>query len=327
MSAHYSETTFASRERVAFLGKQTGYTIQSVQHNPGPGHPNTFYYSDFDESDDDEPSEMIEDHKSIHHLSGSPTPSSDPVVVSLSPSKRCVVRTPTGDHIPPPHELNNEIFDPEGDILILENLLKDDPSEAKNSEIDLLIKGPSDTFLMGDEDIKLNPPMDVHNLVPIPRVFEKPLNFLDPILETSKTTIIDPLFDFDSEFTLNSDNPILDIQNKESGESETETIMDEVQINSTQSTAQIPPPYGKFSIDITIPNPIVSLSRFRYGIFGYYHLFETLGPKLFSYLSYYLGLDFPKEYLKFLSLNIFLPGDENEVFDPGIIVVYVESKV
>ncbi|GJX74610.1 reverse transcriptase domain-containing protein [Tanacetum coccineum] len=143
--------------------------------------------------------------------------------------------------LPPPHELNNEIFNPEGDILILGNLLKDDPSEAKNSEIDSLIKGPSDTFLMGDEDIKLNPPMDVDNLVPIPRVSEKPLDSLDPILETSKTTINDPLFDFDSEFTLNSDNPILDIQNKESDESETETIMDEVQINSTQTTAQITP--------------------------------------------------------------------------------------
>ncbi|GJQ96747.1 retrotransposon protein, putative, unclassified [Tanacetum coccineum] len=92
MSAHYSETTFASRERVEVLGKQTGYTIQSVQHNPGPGHPNTFYYSDSDESDDDEPSEMIEDQKSVHHLSGSPTPSSDPVVASLSP-----LPTPFGD--------------------------------------------------------------------------------------------------------------------------------------------------------------------------------------------------------------------------------------
>ncbi|GKD91582.1 reverse transcriptase domain-containing protein [Tanacetum coccineum] len=161
-------TTFASRERVEVLGKQSGYTIQSVQHNPGPGHPNTFYYSDFDESDDDEPSKIIKDQKSIHHFSGSPTPSSDPVVASLSPSL-----TPTGDSdsileetdtllphhdstspevdddifdpeedicllerllnldstkdLPHPYELNNEIFDPEGDILILENLLKDDP--------------------------------------------------------------------------------------------------------------------------------------------------------------------------------------------------------
>ncbi|GKE46302.1 hypothetical protein Tco_1477560, partial [Tanacetum coccineum] len=268
MSAHYSETTFSSRERVEVIGKQTGYTIQSVQHNLGPGHPNTFYYSDSDESDDDEPSKMIEDQKSIHHLSGSPTPSSDPVVASLSPSlpptrdsdsileetdtllphhdstslevdddifdpeedirlvERLLNLDSTKD-VPPPHELNNEIFDPKGDILILENLLKDDPSEVKNSEIDSLIKVPSDTFLMGDEDIKLIPPMDVDNLVSIPRVSEKPLDSLDSILETSKTTITDPLFDFDSEFTLNTDNPILDIQNKESDESETETIMDE----------------------------------------------------------------------------------------------------
>nr|GEV15751.1 hypothetical protein [Tanacetum cinerariifolium] len=71
-------------ERVEVLGKQTGYTIQSVQHNPGPGHPNTFYYSESDESDDDEPSKMNEDQKSIHHLSGSLTPFSNPIVESLS---------------------------------------------------------------------------------------------------------------------------------------------------------------------------------------------------------------------------------------------------
>ncbi|GJS91483.1 hypothetical protein Tco_0774119 [Tanacetum coccineum] len=145
--------------------------------------------------------------------------------------------------------LNNEIFNPEGDILILENLLKDDPSKAKNSEIDSLIKGPSDTFLMGDEDIKLNPPMYVDNLVPIPKVSEKPLDSLDPILETFKMTITDPLFDFIYEFTLNSDNPMLDIQYMESDESEMKTIMDEVQSNSTQSTAQIPPLYGKIPYD------------------------------------------------------------------------------
>ncbi|GJS71363.1 hypothetical protein Tco_0704204 [Tanacetum coccineum] len=61
VSTASTQTTFASRERVEVLGKQTEYTIQSIQHNPGPGHPNTFYYSDSDEIDDDEPSEMIED--------------------------------------------------------------------------------------------------------------------------------------------------------------------------------------------------------------------------------------------------------------------------
>ncbi|GJT60301.1 reverse transcriptase domain-containing protein [Tanacetum coccineum] len=242
MSAHYFETTFASRERVKDI--LTPFT-------------------------DDEPSEMIEDQKSIYHLSGSLTPSSDPMVASLSPSLTPIgdsdsileetdtllphhdstlpkvyddIFNPEGDirllkrllnldstkDLPPPHELNNEIFDPKGDILILENLFKDDPSEAKNSGIASLIKGPSDTFLMGDEDIKLNPPIDIDNLIPIPRVSEKPLDSLDPILETFKMTITNPFFDLDSEFTLNLDNPILDIQNKESDESETETIMDEV---------------------------------------------------------------------------------------------------
>ncbi|GKC79515.1 hypothetical protein Tco_1130289 [Tanacetum coccineum] len=268
------------------------------------------YYSD--ESDDDEPSEMIGDQKSIHHLSGSPTPSSDPVVTSLSPSL-----TPTGDSdsileetdtllphhdstspevdddildpeedicllerllnlnstkdLPPPHELNNEIFNPEGDIFILENLLKDGPSKVKNSEIDSLIKGPLDTFLIGDEDIKLNPPMDVDNLVPIPRVSEKPLDSLDPILETSKMTITNPLFDFDSEFTLNSDNPIMDIQNKESNK--TETIMDEVfAILSLSHFVEIPSGKSKVHIKIlsvlwgnrlSIPDSSLPLSRYK----------------------------------------------------------------
>ncbi|GJY56390.1 hypothetical protein Tco_0455505, partial [Tanacetum coccineum] len=126
--------------------------------------------------------------------------------------------------------------------LFLENLLKNDPSRARNFEIDSLIKGPPNTFLIGDEDIKLNPPMDVDNLVPIPMVSEKPL---DLILEISKTTITDPLFDFDSEITFDSDNPILDIQNKESDELKMETMIKEVQINSTQSTVQIPPPIAQ----------------------------------------------------------------------------------
>ncbi|GJT92111.1 hypothetical protein Tco_1080956 [Tanacetum coccineum] len=92
MSVHYSETTFASRERVEVLGKQIGYTIQSVQHNPGPGHPNTVYYSDSNESDEDEPSEVLDIQKLIHSLSGNPTLSSDPVVASLPP-----LPTPFGD--------------------------------------------------------------------------------------------------------------------------------------------------------------------------------------------------------------------------------------
>nr|GEV11827.1 hypothetical protein [Tanacetum cinerariifolium] len=83
MSAHYSDTTYTSIAPFEVLGKQTAYTIQSVRHQPRPGHPNTIYYLDSDENDEDEPSEVLEVQRSIHHLSGSPTPSSDPIVESL----------------------------------------------------------------------------------------------------------------------------------------------------------------------------------------------------------------------------------------------------
>ncbi|GKC85622.1 hypothetical protein Tco_1141339, partial [Tanacetum coccineum] len=92
VSAHYYETTSALSAQIKVLGKQTAYTIQSVQHQPGLGHPNTVYYSDFDESDEDDPSEVLDIQKPIHSLSGNLTPSSDLVVESLSSSP-----TPCGD--------------------------------------------------------------------------------------------------------------------------------------------------------------------------------------------------------------------------------------
>nr|GEY44464.1 reverse transcriptase domain-containing protein [Tanacetum cinerariifolium] len=79
--------------------------------------------------------EVLNVQKSIHPLSGNPSPTSDPMVVSLSPSL-----TSFGDNdflleetdallslngsIPP--EIDDEIFDMEGDILLLEKLLNND---------------------------------------------------------------------------------------------------------------------------------------------------------------------------------------------------------
>ncbi|GJW73219.1 hypothetical protein Tco_0132589 [Tanacetum coccineum] len=185
-SAYYSKTTFASSEQVEVLENDTRYTIQSYQYQPGPSHPNTFHYSYSDESDEDEPSEVLQVQKSIYPLSGNPTPSSDSIIESLSPSL-----TPCGDSdllleetdeflsldnsIPPsidngiydsegdnlflegllndeilidlpPFELNNDL---EGDIIFLEKLLEDDPLEAKNSKIDSLIRESTDTFFNG----------------------------------------------------------------------------------------------------------------------------------------------------------------------------------
>nr|GFA24594.1 NAC domain-containing protein [Tanacetum cinerariifolium] len=90
-----------------------------------------------------------------------------------------------------------------GDILFLEALLKDEPSEAKKSKISTFIREPSDTFLIGDKEIKFNPLKDIDDPVPIPRVSEKPLDSLDLISKTFDMTITNPLFDFNSEFTLN----------------------------------------------------------------------------------------------------------------------------
>ncbi|GKB63431.1 hypothetical protein Tco_0919617 [Tanacetum coccineum] len=91
-----------------------------------------------DTSCDDHFHKVLNVQKSIHPLSGSPTPSSDPVVTSLSPSL-----TPFGDSdflleetdaflalddsIPP--EIDNAIYDSEGDILFREKLLNDDPTK------------------------------------------------------------------------------------------------------------------------------------------------------------------------------------------------------
>ncbi|GJY11403.1 hypothetical protein Tco_0379588 [Tanacetum coccineum] len=139
MSAHYYKTTFTSNEQIKVLGKQTAYTSQSVQHQLGLGHPNTFHYTYSDESD------------------------------------------------------------------------KDEPSEAEKSMTNLLIREPSNTFLMRDAEIILNPLEDSDELDPILRVSEKPLESLDYISDTFNMTITNPLFDFDYEFTSNSDNPIFDI--------------------------------------------------------------------------------------------------------------------
>ena len=59
-------------------------------------------------------------------------------------------------------------------------------------------------------------------------VSEEPCDLPDSTSHTFDMTITNPLFDFDYEFTLISDNQIF-----RSDESDTETIMDEVQTSST----------------------------------------------------------------------------------------------
>ncbi|GJZ15972.1 hypothetical protein Tco_0551649 [Tanacetum coccineum] len=80
---------------------------------------------------------------------------------------------------------------------------------------------------MGDEEIKFNLFKDIDDPVQILRVSETPLDSFDSSLDSFDTAFTNPLFELDSEYTLNYDNPIFDIQNKDSDASKTETIMDE----------------------------------------------------------------------------------------------------
>nr|GEZ05104.1 reverse transcriptase domain-containing protein [Tanacetum cinerariifolium] len=130
---------------------------------------------------------------------------------------------------------------------------------------DPIVAEMSHTILIGDKEIKFNPLKYTDDPVPIPRATEKPLDSLDCISETFVIAITNPLFDFDSEFTSILDNPIFDIQNEDSDESKTKTIMKDVQIHSSQSIAQIPPSYKQLSFDMTKPYLItISLCHFLF---------------------------------------------------------------
>ncbi|GKB37450.1 hypothetical protein Tco_0882392 [Tanacetum coccineum] len=113
-----------------------------------------------------------------------------------------------------------------GDILFLENLLKDEPSKADKSEIYTLIGESPDTFLIEDEEIELNPFQDIDDSVLIPRVSVTPLDSLNSFFDSYDTSYTNPS-ELDFEYTLNYDNQIFNIQNEHSDEPEIETIMDE----------------------------------------------------------------------------------------------------
>ncbi|GJU66149.1 hypothetical protein Tco_1252408 [Tanacetum coccineum] len=199
-----------------------------------------------------------------------------------------------------PLEIDNEIYDSEGDILFLENLLKDEPSKADKSEIYTLIGEPPDTFLMEDEEIKLNPLKDSDDSVPIPRVSVTPLDSLDSFFDSYDTSYTNPS-ELDSEYTLNYDNLIFNIQNEHCDEPETETIMDEV-----HSTVQIPPLFEELTSDKSMQDII--LHRIRHGMVNS------------SRLSFYLDLFSPEDNFRSLSSDLFELGDQNVVFDPGILL-------
>ncbi|GJV09365.1 reverse transcriptase domain-containing protein [Tanacetum coccineum] len=94
------------------------------------------------------------------------------------------------------------------------------------------VGGTSRYLFNGDDEIKFNPFKDIDDPVLIPRVSKTPLDSFDSSLDSFDKAFTNPLFELDSKYTLNYDNPIFDIQNVDSDASETYTIMDEVQFDS-----------------------------------------------------------------------------------------------
>nr|GEY62213.1 hypothetical protein [Tanacetum cinerariifolium] len=179
------------------------------------------------------------------------------------------------DH--PPLDLNN---DPQRDILFLKNLLKDEPSETKRYEIYILIREPPNTFYWGTRKSNSILFKDIDDPILILRVSETPLDSFDSSLDS---------FDTDSDA------------------SKTKTIMDEVQIDNLQSTAQIPPLFEALISDMTMHD--ITL----------YLIFH--GMIYSSCSSFYLGLLFPEGVSKSHSLDSFELGDENVVFDPRTLII------
>ncbi|GJU82890.1 reverse transcriptase domain-containing protein [Tanacetum coccineum] len=107
--------------------------------------------------------EVLNVQKSIHPFSGSPTPSSDVVVASLSPSltpfgdsdfllEETDVFLSLDDSIPP--GVDNGIYDYEGDILFLEELLNDDPTKDLPPSKELKTEGTSKLPVIIAKDLK-----------------------------------------------------------------------------------------------------------------------------------------------------------------------------
>ncbi|GJV81623.1 hypothetical protein Tco_1517493 [Tanacetum coccineum] len=101
-----------------------------------------------------------------------------------------------------------------------------------------------------DKEIEVIPFKDIDDLVPIPRVSEKPLDSLNLIFDHLVMTITNPLFDIDSDYTSNYENPIFECHYEEMYDDEHITFdtFDHVIINALFEI--------DFEYDATFVNPL-----------------------------------------------------------------------
>jgi hypothetical protein len=160
------------------------------------------------------------DEEDIFDSSPNPTPSSDPLISDFSiPSLTLDERNDVflyeieaclaNDSIPTMVDDSN--FDPEGDILLLEKLLNEEPSLS-----------------LPPKEVEFDHPKDFDDLVP-------------RVSETFNMTFTNPLFDFELDFNLISNNPIFDIPCDES----------EMEPEVQDSHDMIDSPHEKLSDELT----------------------------------------------------------------------------
>ncbi|GJY49444.1 hypothetical protein Tco_0439400 [Tanacetum coccineum] len=244
-------------------------------------------------------------------LSVSPTLSPDPVFESLSPSL-----TPSGeidlllketdaflsldDLIPP--GIDNGIYDSEGDILFLEELLNDEiprdlpPKELKDDEPSTsksLIETPleidneiydSEGDILFLENLLKDEPSKADKSEIYTLIGEPP----DTFLMEDEEIELNPFQDIDDSVPIPR---IFNIQNEHSDEPETETIMDEV-----HSTPQIPPLFEELTSDKSMQDII--LHRIRHGMvnssrLSFYHDLFSPMKKFGSFSSDSFKLEIP----------------------------------
>ncbi|GKF35793.1 hypothetical protein Tco_0112551, partial [Tanacetum coccineum] len=91
-------------------------------------------------------------------------------------------------------------------------------SELTFDNIDLLLREHLNTLSTGDREVDFNPSRDIEELerlladdpVLVPRVFDEPLGNSDLVPRSYDVTFLNPLFDFNDDYTLCYDNPLFD---------------------------------------------------------------------------------------------------------------------
>nr|GEZ05838.1 reverse transcriptase domain-containing protein [Tanacetum cinerariifolium] len=123
-----------------------------------------------------------------------------------------------------PIEIENSVFDMEGDILFLEKLLNEDPPSMNLNQAKSSIKEPKYSFSMGYEHFNTTlvtklyevAESGIKNLVPIPHEYEVTLDdeskSNEPVKDDSLvfTTFSNPLFNDRDDFTSNDNESIND---------------------------------------------------------------------------------------------------------------------